>query len=291
MPRFSDIEIYPPQGHHDQLWGSPGSPTDEVENAVLRSACPVAALYSEALAPLGVPGLRSALRVSVSSYASHMTQEHVSVKVLAQKLRDVPAEFAAAHFPRSAGWLSARERARLVLDGVHAAVLELARIRGMDPLQFDVCHEHVIASNFVFTAESAWKTSPDRRHQARVRLILTPDDGFGRVRLEVRPRSTSSSDPEVWCSAEMVGPGLPRPFTREAKSLRWLCPTEVAIGFKMDVRDQRLSTLTARHSEQGAWASEVANEITVREPDPQSEVGPPPPNLGRPLVMVERVFR
>ena len=87
-------------------------------------------------------------------------------------------------FGPAVGSLDASGRARLALDVVDTAVRELARLRGWDPDIFDTCRDHVIARDYVYTWDGAWKTSLDRRHQARATYRIGTPDGFARSKLD-----------------------------------------------------------------------------------------------------------
>jgi hypothetical protein len=267
MPTFNYVEIYPPTGWPDKLWG--GERPDPVRDAFLRSSRCVVELYSEQLARCRVPGLRSMLRLT----GVHRTvgdSPNVEVLLWSDKPRDLPGEMGFVAVPTAVGDLGPADRARVALEAVHAAVRELAGLRGWDPALVDTCYRHVLEEGFVFSWDSPWKASPDRRHVARATFRLGPQDGFGRVRLEVRRREdtgeTEASPPAL---AFCTSPG----FKRSAKTLRWSESSRVAMtpfggwpssghlgasletdGWTFDVRDdvailqpasERVSTLSA----------------------------------------------
>lgn len=140
---------------------------------------------------------------------------------------------------------------------------ELARLRGWAPDTFDVCRDHVIARDHAYTWDGPWKTSPDRRHQARASYRIGTPDGFARARLDVRRRA----DGEVVVSSEeAVGFCTTRDLRLSADTLQWSGPSEV--GFSPHSRV--LSTdpaerLTAR-SVGDEWILTPPTPVPVRTP-------------------------
>jgi hypothetical protein len=90
--------------------------------------------------------------------------------------------------------------------------------RGWPTSDLDVAESRARARGLEFTWCGPWKSSPDRRHEARGAFWLE-DDGFGRAVIEVRARGETgatmvrSLDQPAYCSS--AG------FARSAKTLRW----------------------------------------------------------------------
>lgn len=272
MARFSRVDLYPFTGFPDRLWDSTlYPPGDPLRDAVLRAARPVTALYSEAL-PHDVTGPRSTLLVSITQGSS---ADGVALTVWEREPDEGP-EWGFATLCSEVGRLDARGRAALVLDVVHAAVLELARARGWDPVRFDACREHVMRQDFAYRWAGPWRSSPDRRHQARAAYTLSEPDGFGRVRLEVRRRGEDEvcavGPPAIaFCDATRFASG--------ASTLGWHGSGHVAMAPYV-IGKGGTGEVVGR-LEAGAWSFAVREGASVRTPggdgiqeDPAAPVPP-----------------
>ena len=258
MARFARVDLYPFTGFTDDLWDSlEHPPGDPLRDAVLRAAPAVTALYAEALAHVDVTGPRAWLLISLTH---GRTDRVIELAIWSAEPDDGPERGFVTLCPE-VGRLDARGRAHLVLDVVHAGVVTLASARGWDPRLFDACRQHVVDRDFTYRWTSPWKSSPDRRHQARAAYTLGEPDGFGRVRLEVRRRgegdSCEASPPAIaYCHA-------PR-FARSAATLAWdgsdqvgLDPFVGAPGGRGEVRGRL---------DEGAWSFAVRDDVSVRAP-------------------------
>jgi hypothetical protein len=258
VARFDYVEIYPPTGHPDQVWhGREGHP---ILDAFLRSARGVTELYSEALPALGVEGPRSTLRIS-AAHGHPSELREVVISVHASTPSGFPGEMGYAALPDTVGTLDATGRAGLALDTVEGVVHLLARARGWDPEQFDACRRHVVDHDYVYRWDSPWKAAPDRRHQARVRFVLTPHDGFGRARLEVRRRGDDSpgdsSPPSVaFCTSNG--------FRRAARTLAWSDSETVSLMPYAGFGPPNGLLLASRAD--GAWTFAQRDDVSVRQP-------------------------
>jgi hypothetical protein len=143
--------------------------------------------------------------------------DDVSVVVFLSVQRSVNFEMARLLIPVGVADWSPSIRALTVLDVVHETVLRLADARGMDKSPFAVPYAHVIDSGLQYRWDSPWKTSPDRRHQARAQFRLM-EDGYGRVRIEVRERQGAAV---VAATDEAVAFSTSKGFQRSARTLRW----------------------------------------------------------------------
>jgi len=251
--------------------GGPG--TDPIQDAFLRASRPVSELYSEALADLDVDGYRSTLRLTCRT-----TDENaVRVSVMSSKIGFVD-ELGSIALPRAVGRLDARGRARLALEAIHAAVLVLADCRSWDAAQFQRCYDHVVANDFEFRWNGVWKSSPDRRHQARATYRLAADDGFGRVRLSVR--ETRSGD-VVASSDEAVAFCTSKGFGRSARTLRWVGSDHVELTPYVGLLGERSGALAARRGPDG-WSITLRDDVVVRRPEGGADAAP---STGLPAVV------
>lgn len=222
MARFTHVEVYPPTGYPDRLQDGRGS--NPIKDAFIRSSRCVTWLYDEALTDLGIAGYKSMLRL-FCGHDPRRTPDRVEVVVFPQKPYDAPGEMGAIRIPLAIGRLDARQRAVVALEAVHTVVLALGGFRGWDIEQFRRCYDHVVANDFGYRWASPWKASPGRRHETRVVFRLPPDDGWGRVRLEVKTRGV---DGPVAVSDEAIAYSTAAGFQRSAKTLRWVDGTDVA---------------------------------------------------------------
>ena len=252
MPSFSYVEVYPPTGFPERPWGDAPEGAD-VHDAFVKSARSVTELYWEGLAPLKVPNHCSMLRLSCSTSPA----DEVLVAVSTEKYEGM--EMGGIQVPRTLLGLTHEQRARLVLDAVHGAVLRLAEARGWDPGIFDPCRQHVLDAGLVYRWDGPWKSSPDRRHRARARYHLTPD-GYGRVRIEVQRRDDETT---VARSEEAVAFSTSRGFERSARTLRWDGSASVGLvpyGGRGTAHTH--GSLRLERAEDG-WHSRCRDDVTV----------------------------
>lgn len=179
-----------------------------------------------------------------------------------EKPYDLPGEMGEIHAAASVGKLGSRDRARLVLEVVHAAVGQLAGYRGWDPDQFQSCYEHVVEHGFTYHWASPWKASPDRRHRARAVYELTADDGWGRVRLEIADRASGEV---MAASAQAVAFCTSKGFERSAKTLSWGGSDLVLLLPYCGLLGDASGHVTAALGPDG-WTFDVCDEVTVRQP-------------------------
>lgn len=263
MARFRLVYVYPPTGFPERLQNLPES--TPLQDAFIRSSRSVTWLYTEALQDIEVHGDRAELRIFIRNVASE--GDDLEVHVWPARPHDLPGEFAHFSLPPGAQDLDADGRARLVLDALHTAVLRLAELRGWEPRQFERCRQHVLEHDFVYRWASPWKSAPDRRHRARAAFVLGPEDGFGRVRLELAERG---GDEPVASSAEAIAYSTQPGFERAAKTLRWHGKAEVSVR---PYGGNRLgSGEIAGRLHDGCWSFEVCDEVRVRRPTPRMDV-------------------
>jgi hypothetical protein len=237
-----------------------------VKDAFLRASRPVCELYSQALATLDVQGYRSMLRLrpwfpeEEDPNRYQIDPQEVQVWVLPEKPWEGPGELGTIRGTSAVATLTATGRAALVLEAIHACVLQLAGYRGWDVAQFQGCYDHVLAHDFEYRYESPWKSSPDRRSQARAVYTLTPHDGFGRVTLEVAERSGDASVR----SGEAIAFCTSQGFARSAKTLRWTGSSQVALTPYIALGPA--SGLLAATLDDSEWTFEVRDDVSVRPP-------------------------
>lgn len=190
--------------------------------------------------------------------------EPVDVRLLvwAEKPTSGP-EWAFVSLCPAVGRLGASGRASLALDVADAAVRELARARGWDPEVFDVCRQHVVAHDYVYSWSSPWKTSPDRRHQARPTYRISTPDGFARARLEVRRRADRNI---VVSSPEAVGFCTTTDLRASADTLQWSDGLEVGFSPHRRVPSTDATDRLAVHAEGEEWTVQMPSPVQVRPP-------------------------
>ncbi|WP_300682162.1 hypothetical protein [Nocardioides sp.] len=206
MVRFGRVEFWPSGGREDRPWAD--APATD---ALVRSACRVAAAYSEALADENLEGPQRSLR-----FFSH---PHEADEVQLQVDTDKPTDWESGtvFVPEAVVGLSAGERGRLVLDLIHDAVVQLAPHRGWPLEAIERVRARVLAQDLEFRWASSWKTSPDRSMTARA-VYRVDDDGWGRVAIEVRDRT---SEVLIARSAPALAYNALVNFRASAKTLRW----------------------------------------------------------------------
>lgn len=260
MARFRGVDFYPFEGFPDRLWGpSAEGSGDPLADAFLRAARPVVALYSEALEQVHVDGPRGSLMIFVTE---RLEPTDVRLVVWAAEPTLGPERAFVTLCP-PVGRLDATGRAGLALDVVHAAVRELAAARGWDPDVFDACRDHVVAHDHVYTWDGPWRTSPDRRHQARARYRISDPDGFARARLEVRRRADGTV---VVSSPQAVGFCTTRDLRASASTLQWSGSGEVGFSPHARVVSTDPAHRLAAQLHGDTWVVRMPRPVAVRAP-------------------------
>jgi hypothetical protein len=216
-------------------------------------------LYSDGLADLGMEGPRAELSLALAEPIDP-SASGVRVSVWKREPDDGPERAFATLCP-GADLLDARGRAALVLDVVHAAVQRLAEARGWDPSRLDACRQHVVEQDFTYRWDGPWKSSPDRRHQARATYRLDEPDGFGRMRLEVRRRGEGGS---ILTSTPAVASCVASRFRDSAATLGWSDSSSVGLT-PLVGHGPRGGAVTAR-LDGGSWTAVVRDDVTPRRP-------------------------
>lgn len=207
MAVFRDVHFWPSVGSPDRPWlEDPGA------DAFVKSARRVCELYSEGLARGGLEGPSAQLRLNTHR---HEDRDVVSVTVFTENVGGF--EMAGVSLPDGVDLLSGESRGLLVLDVIHGAVERLAAARGWHVAAAVAARDHALEKHLQYSWHGRWKASPGRRHEARARFRLE-DDGFGRVRVEVRDRTTGD---RVTSSREELAVGTLAGFKRSAATLRW----------------------------------------------------------------------
>jgi len=254
MPLFNYVEVWPPTGRPDKLWSNRGDPD---EDAFARSARNVTELYSESLAELKVAGHRSMLRISRLDSSDDPT-----IGVFLNLQRSVSFEMARVLLPVGVADWSPMMRALTVLDVVHLTVLRLAEARGMNSELFAIPYAHVLGHELEYRWDGPWKTSPDRRHQARARFRLM-DDGYGRARLEIRRRD---DDMPVASSDEAIAFSTSKGFQRSARTLRWTNSRSVQFVPYVGLWAENSHGSVRLELDGDAWAGSAQDGVRVRPP-------------------------
>lgn len=210
MAVFNRVEFWPSSGHDGQLWTD-----DPATDALVKSACRVTGAYSAALGEERLEGPHASLR-----FFSHPHEVEV-VQLQVDGGQPVDWESGLVLVPESVAQLSAPDRARLVLDLIHDAVVQLAPRRGWSPGAIERVRARVLSENLEFSWASPWKTSPDRSMAARV-VFRVADDGRGRATIEVKDRK---ADELIARSAPALAYNALVSFRASAKTLRWTART------------------------------------------------------------------
>ncbi|WP_332642488.1 hypothetical protein [Aeromicrobium sp.] len=207
MAVFRWIEFWPSGGREDRPWTD-----DPATDALVKSACRVSQAYSDALRDEHFEGPCSSLRFSSHPHDDDAVQLQVSTA------RHADWEHGIVFVPEVVAELSADDRARLVLDLIHEAVVELAPHRGWSLEQVERVRARVLAQDLEFPWASPWKASSDRSMTARV-VFRVADDGLGRAMIEVRERTSGDL---VARSAPALAYNALTNFRASARTLRWV---------------------------------------------------------------------
>ncbi len=261
MAVFRDVYFWPSTGFPDRSWLP-----DPADDAFVKSARRVCELYSEALVPARLQG--PSARLQLMTVDEHQDEDAVKVEVETEFL-DV-GEIARVSLPDGIDLLTAEQRGLLVLDVVHGAVVRLAQARGWDVTAAAAARDHALNQQLVFTWAGPWKASRNRKYEARP-LFRLQDDGYGRVRIEVRERDSHepvARSPEALAFSTLEG------FKRAATTLRWEASSSVGLVPYSGLLGDRMGDL----------------RVALDGGDPHSELPEPlaplDPALPRPRVLV-----
>ena len=214
MGTLRTIETWPYGGHVDAPWDE-----DVDVDAFVKTARRVCDRYSAEVRDLSIPARLSLVRFFVHKSAV----AEVSVEVNVDPTTDF--EGGGILVPAGTADLTPQQRARLVLDSLHAGVLRLAEARGWDAHLLEAAEQQTLAAGLEFTWAGPWKAARHRRTRARP-VFRLDDDGWGRVAIEVEDRATArclgfTGALATWSSEEG--------FRRAARTLRWESPDAVSI--------------------------------------------------------------
>ena len=265
VPKFKDVHVLPATGFRDRAWHTDRG-EDPSEEAFARASRSVCELYSEALRDLQVDGLSGVFRLGC--YVRD--RMNVAVTVVPDKPWE-GGEMGQIWIPPNIGSLTPVARARLVLNAIHGAVLQLAQIRGWDPSPFESCRRHVEESHFVYSRIGPWKTNPGRRWQARTTYQLPPGHGFGTCVLEIRAAGEADEAP-IARSPEADAFCTDAGFRRSITTLRWTSKEEVSVtpysGLLWDIHGLIRATRL-----DGIWQFNGQDQVIVRWP-PRPGIAP-----------------
>jgi hypothetical protein len=130
-----------------------------------------------------------------------------------------------ATIPARAAALSRPARALLVLDVLSLAAARLGDLRGWEPHVVPVARKHALEHGLTFTWSGPWKSSRDRRLEARATYGID-DDGGGHAAIELR--RAGEDDPFTWSGRAQAYPTV-EGFRRSARTLRWRTPEQVVL--------------------------------------------------------------
>ena len=209
------VGFWPPAGFPDRPWLEHPD-----EDAFVRSARSVCELYSEAVEQAAIPARHSELRLFC-----RLDQSRADVVVTVYPEVREGFEMAAAAIPPTIAALPAADRARLVLEVVHAGATRLAQDRGWNSDALARAYDHALAAGLRFRWTGPAKISPDRRHTARPVFVLH-DDGYGRVIIEAERRADGQV---VAVSSSALAFSTSAGFRRAARTLRWVDTNTIEI--------------------------------------------------------------
>lgn len=270
MARFRVIEVWPMTGRRDRPL------TESVEtDAWVKSARRVAELYSEALALAELQGPVGSLRFM----SFPVTDGSDEVRIEVDLDRPDGTESARVWVPAEVARLSPAARGRLVLDVIERTLTELAPHRDWSLAPIVAAREHVLDRSLCFEWASPWRTSPDRRLQARAVFRLA-DDGYGRAVIEIRDRTTEAL---VARSAEGLAYSTLAGFKRSAATLTWEAGSVRLIPY-IDLLGEREGELTLEPAEGVTPLAGPAR--TGSRGRPQTDGGAPSKDRSRTVTVV-----
>jgi hypothetical protein len=240
-----NVDVWPPSGWYDEPWQS-----NPDADAFCKSAVSVTAAYSLGLPALALPAWRSWVRFAC--FRSPDDRVHVRASVG----RDPSEmEFGYIGLPAGVAEWAPEDRARLVLEAVHAGMVRLGEARGWDPSPLERLREITRELGLERQNVGDWKSSPDRRHRARI-IDRTAPDGQGRLGVEVADR-----DGVVVAATEEV-PGWP---DAKRRPLKWHGSDRVGVVTIPEVGRMRVASLFVEHVD-GEWRTTAIDPNVGRLP-------------------------
>lgn len=225
-----DVHFYPQTGWEDRPWlDDPGC------DALAKSGRRVVESYSDAVGRRRLEGKASTVRIFLSPAPDG--QEHVSVEVHLDFFESF--ESARAFVPDTVSELSASDRADLALRILTATMTMFGPERGWSTEVLSAAEAEVRDLGLEFDWQGPWKSSPDRRREARA-VFWLEDHGHGRAVIEVR--DCGARDEDVLRSESAAAFCTSAGFARSAKTLRWV-GSEVVLTPSMGLVGQRSGEL------------------------------------------------
>lgn len=209
MPIVRYVAFFPPTGRRGRAWV-----TEPACDALVKSGRRVAELYSAEVSSLQLQGKASEIRIFVRPAPPEQPAVAVTVHLdFAESF-----ESAVALVPASVAAMSPQTRAEVAMEVLAGSVHALAPHRGWPQVELERAEQASRAQGLEFIWHSPWKSSPDRRREARATFWLE-DHGHGRTVIEVRDRSRADAaivhSPQADAFCTSAG------FARSAKTLRW----------------------------------------------------------------------
>ena len=245
MPVFREVEVFPNSGWEFAPWVTDSAD----EDAFVRRSRGICEAYSQALPRLGLPGKASLLRLfcEASLLRPDATRPRPTLDAPVSDAVHVDPVFIES-FQHGNVWVAVgfanlplAQQQTWALRVIHQAVVDLAHIRGWDVTRLDAARRHVETHQMRFQWEGPWKSSPDRRHQARC-VVSINDDGMGRARLEVANRSGAIVADCTGKAASSDGVEL----MRLCKTVRWHGPDLATVDAVMDPYGTRQGYIEVR---------------------------------------------
>lgn len=209
---LSSIDFWPATGFVGTAW------REEPElDAWVKTSRRVCEAYSAALADRGLKASESNLRLGARATDSNDEDASSSDELVVTVFAKPGVEGANIEVPSVVADLPPLVRARLVLDVVDLVLRQLAPVRSWPLAAVDALRQEVLDTGLGFWWMGREVSSPDRRRSARTHFSVS-DDGFGRVRVQIREKS---SETLVGASAPLLAYSTIEGFRRTAKSLHW----------------------------------------------------------------------
>lgn len=242
MVNFLKVVVLPDTGHVGRPWRRPRD-----LDSFVKSARRISELYSSFIAELGLLGKHSEMRINAEMARRSETQVRV---VVATEGRG-NFEIARIEVPRGVSQLDPQTRALLALEAVHGAVQRLGRARDWPSDCLEQAFRKCLEEELDFKWNGYWKSSPDRRLQARCEFRIE-DHGFGSCRVVIRDSYTRH---DIGVSDQELSAALIAGFKMYSKTMRWHDSGHLTfdhigaqVPYEITTADVNLSTLSEPHA-------------------------------------------
>ena len=218
---LSLVAVWPRVGRDDRPWVEPASC-----DAFVRTARRVCELYSSLVAAQELPSPSAELRIHVEADSRLTDGGHPRIEVHVPQRNWSGFDVATVLLPPiELDEMVPQARALQVLECIHSAVTEIGRGREWGEGALSTVYSACVLNRLDFQWRSNWKSSRDRRRQARCEFRID-DLGIGWSRVVVR--NSAGVAAEIM-SESNVSPSIFRSFKDLSKSLRWQAPDHLTM--------------------------------------------------------------